>query len=296
MAKPKIAYHTITWDWQGELAAGVREIAELGFKGWEVLDRSTISRDWARRHFVFGDVQPIPFQSDTTYLNWWAELSRLQQAHGIPLTSVYFSGEWGSEHLREQELGSAEAVARLLRGMGTSVLVVAGGLTRPGGNSERDYAVVGETLNELARRCQRFDVRLVYHPHLDTMVETRAQLDALAAATDATLVGLCMDPAHLVVRGEDIVDIYRTYVDRIWYTHFKDVRGEHVTELVGPARYATFAELGQGSIDFPALTRILLDAGYDGWITIELDSTTRTPIESARISKRYVEDVLGLEV
>jgi inosose dehydratase len=297
MGKPKIAYHTITWDLDyGQLEQGVMDIAELGFKGWEVLDQSSVSRDWSRRHFFFGDVRPAIFQSDTNYLNWWAKLSRYQEKYGIPLTTVYFSGEWGSEYTKEQEIEAAEAVARLLKGMGASNLVVAGGMRKPGGNTAREYKAVGDSLNELARRCKAFSVKVSYHPHLDTMVETREQLDKFAAATDPSLIGLCIDPAHFAVRGEDVVDVYRTYVERVWYTHFKDVKGQNVTELVGPARYDTFAELGEGQIDFPSITRILLDHGYDGWITIELDRSTRTPKESAIMSKHYITDVLGLEV
>ncbi len=296
MGKPKIAYHTITWDLDlGQLEEGVRDIAELGFKGWEVLDQSTVSKDWGRRHFFFGDVRPPIFQSDTQYLNWWSRLSQYQEKYHIPLTTVYYSGEWSSEFTREQEINAAEAVARLLKGMGSSNLVVAGGPTKPGGNTEREYQAVGASLNELARRIKRFGVNLSYHPHLDTMVETREQLDKLAAATDPTLVGFCMDPAHLVVRGEDIVQIYRDYVDRIWYTHFKDVTKGNHTKLVGPARYDTFAELGKGQVNFPALTKILLDHGYEGWITIELDRSP-TPKESAMRNKQYMTDVLGLEV
>lgn len=296
MGKPKIAYHTITWDLDyGKLDEGVRDIAELGFKGWEVLDQSTISRDWSRRHFNFGDVRPPLFQSDTSYLNWWSKLSRLQETYHIPITTVYCSGEWGSEFTREDEINAAVGIARLLKGMGASNLVVAGGPTRPGGNTEREYKAVGESLNELARRIKPFGMVLSFHPHLDTMVETREQLDKLAAVTDPTLVGFCMDPAHLVVRGENIVDIYRKYVERIWYTHFKDVRKGDLTKLTGTDRYDTFSELGKGQVDFPSLTKILLDNGYDGWITIELDRSP-TPKESALRNKQYMTDVLGLEV
>lgn len=296
MGKPKIAYHTITWDLDlGQLEQGVQDIAELGFKGWEVLDQSSVSRDWSRRHFAFGDVRPPIFQSDTDYLNWWARLSQYQEKYDIPLTTVYYSGEWSSEFTREQELKAAEGVARLLKGMGATNLVVAGGPTKPGGNTEREYKLVGESLNELARRIKKFGVILSFHPHLDTMVENKEQLDKLAAATDPTLVGFCMDPAHLVVRGENIVDIYRQYVDRIWYTHFKDVTKGDLTKLVGNARYDTFSELGKGQVDFPSLTKILLDNGYDGYITIELDRSP-TPKESAMRNKQYMIETLGLEV
>ena len=38
------------------------------------------------------------------------------------------------------------------------------------------------------------------------------------------------------------------------------------------------------------------DPDYNDWIMVELDSTTRTQIESARISKKYFEDKLKIKV
>ena len=32
---------------------------------------------------------------------------------------------------------------------------------------------------------------------------------------------------------------------------------------------ARWVELGRGAIDFPAVTKVLRAAGYDGWISIE---------------------------
>ena len=57
-----------------------------------------------------------------------------------------------------------------------------------------------------------------------------------------------------------------------------------------------FFELGKGGVDFPAIVNILRQNSYQGWITVELDSTLRTPKESARISKNYLEKTLGLRV
>jgi len=54
-----------------------------------------------------------------------------------------------------------------------------------------------------------------------------------------------------------------------------------------------FVELGQGElgIDFPSFLTKLEQIGYDGWVTVELDSTTRTPLESAKISRQYLHEL-----
>ena len=55
--------------------------------------------------------------------------------------------------------------------------------------------------------------------------------------------------------------------------------------------------LGEGGVDFPALKAHLDTIGWQGWLTVELDSSPfRPPKESARISKEYIEKTLRLRL
>jgi inosose dehydratase len=57
-----------------------------------------------------------------------------------------------------------------------------------------------------------------------------------------------------------------------------------------------FFALGKGGVDFPAIKAHLDEIGWRGWLTVELDSSPdRQPIESARISRKYIESVLGIK-
>jgi inosose dehydratase len=53
-----------------------------------------------------------------------------------------------------------------------------------------------------------------------------------------------------------------------------------------------FAEIGQGTLDFPALFEVLRTANYDGWISVELDVAYRPRPESAKLSRDYIREVL----
>jgi inosose dehydratase len=79
------------------------------------------------------------------------------------------------------------------------------------------------------------------------------------------------------------------------YHHFKDSKGD-LDALRGHDRYRAFCELGRGHVDFAALTRVLLEAGYDGLIVIELDASEKTGEQSCRESVEYVRNVLGLQL
>jgi sugar phosphate isomerase/epimerase len=78
-------------------------------------------------------------------------------------------------------------------------------------------------------------------------------------------VGVNFDPANLLMYGKanpvDALDILGPYVRGV---HAKD--GEYPAE---PGRLGPEKPLGQGRVDFPALIKKLLAAGYDGPLTIE---------------------------
>jgi inosose dehydratase len=52
--------------------------------------------------------------------------------------------------------------------------------------------------------------------------------------------------------------------------------------------------MGQGIIDFRPLVPILEQVNYSGWLMAELDEAHRPAREAAALSKRYIEQVLGL--
>ena len=54
-----------------------------------------------------------------------------------------------------------------------------------------------------------------------------------------------------------------------------------------------FAEIGQGTVDFPAVFQALRAAHFDGWLAVELDVTYRTRFESARMSRDYIREKLS---
>jgi len=111
---------------------------------------------------------------------------------------------------------------------------------------------------------------------------------------DTSVVGLCIDPAHLQVNGSDPVDVVRTYGDHVDYVHFKDATvGEE--RLHGFDRYKAFAPLGEGTVDFVSLTDALLDLAYGGPVIVELDRPAIGTAEASCLkSVAYLRDTLGL--
>ena len=275
MAKIRLAYHCITWGRGGFLQA-LDEISEVGFEGFEEFAARIVDQYAARL----------------------AEFKKILAERNLSLASLYSGGTLIDPATSKAEIERNIHYAKFIKAGGADILTLGGGKRRESGNTDEDWATVVATLNEIGKRCLDLGIKAAYHPHLGTLVETRAELAKLMDYTDERYLFFCPDTAHLAKGGSDPVEVVKTYIDRIAYVHFKDVRPEEELEAWRKehpeGRGPIFSELGTGAVDFPAIIDILREANYSGWITVELDSTTRTPKESAQISMKYLKEVLGL--
>jgi inosose dehydratase len=79
-------------------------------------------------------------------------------------------------------------------------------------------------INELAKIVrEEHGIRLQFHPHADSHVETQAQTERFLQDTDPRYVSLCLDTGHLAYRHADVVGLIRTYGSRIGYVHIKQM-------------------------------------------------------------------------
>lgn len=192
------------------------------------------------------------------------------------------------------------------------------------------YREMAITLNEIGRRMTDLGMKFGVHAHLNSPFETRQDIDAIMELTDPEHVHMILDTGHITMAGMDPVQLTRDYLSRIIEYHVKDVAASDrggttrvmgrragrsrgglselmeseypgvslsTSEIPAPIRYRDrhFFELGTGGVDFPAIHRILTDAGWTGWFTVELDSTVTTSQGSATVSKEYLERILGLD-
>ena len=66
-----------------------------------------------------------------------------------------------------------------------------------------------------------------------------------------------------------------------------------------PERPYRWVELGRGKVDLPGVVDSLRKVNFRGWAIVELDAVpdkSRTPKDAAVISKKYLEERLGLTV
>lgn len=180
------------------------------------------------------------------------------RASGLEVTGVYSGGHFIYADAHEDELSRFDRSLALAAAAGARHYVVGGGAIRSTGRRDKDFAVAGGFLNAVTERAQAAGLIASYHPHLGSLAQTPEQIDALFAATT---IGLCADVAHLAGGGGDPAAIIRRYADRLTYVHLKDI----------DLATSGFVPLGEGDLDLGGIVDAVVDAGYDDWVTVELD-------------------------
>ena len=141
-------------------------------------------------------------------------------------------------------------------------------------------------------------MEIVYHHHMGTGVQTTAEIDRLMKETDPTKVSLLFDTGHLVFSGENPLQIYKAYQDRIKHIHFKDIRDTVTQEVkaennsfLSAVKQGAFTVPGDGVIDFKPIMSEIEKANYTGWIVVEAeqDPAVANPFEYALKARNYLK-------
>jgi inosose dehydratase len=240
-----------------------------------------------------------------------AELRAVLQPHGLDLVS----GWYGSHLLRrsaKEEIAAIQEHAGLLAALGATAMVFAeetgsvhGRLGVPLSTRPRladdDWPRFGEALTEVAEHLAGRGMRLAYHHHMGTVVETEAEIDRLIRATGPA-VGLLLDTGHLTYAGGDVLAVARRHAGRIVHVHCKDVRPTVLADARRRDRSfldavvdGVFTVPGDGCVDYRALLEILRAARYAGWLVVEAeqDPVKAPPLRYARMGFAHLSRLLA---
>ena len=137
-----------------------------------------------------------------------AVLRPILERHGLSLISGWYSGRLLERSVAEEMVGIADHCG-LLVAMACTVLVyaetsgsIAGDRGRPLSSrprlAEGEWRGFGAQLTELAESLSQRGIRLAYHHHMGTVVESEAEIYRLMATTGDS-VSLLLDTGHLAL-------------------------------------------------------------------------------------------------
>ena len=148
---------------------------------------------------------------------------------------------------------------------------------------------------------EEYGLTVGMHAHAAGFMDFEPELERLLDEVDESIMKICFDTGHHSYAGFDPVAFMQRHIDRISYMHFKDIDPvvkkqviENRTGFYDACGQGIFCNLGQGDVDFPAVRQILLDAGFEGWCTVEQDcdpTLPGTPIEDAKANREYLESI-----
>jgi inosose dehydratase len=227
---------------------------------------------------------------------------------GLDLVSGWYSAEL-LRRTPDEEMKHLRPHVDLLKALGCKVLVFAE--TSNAIHAERskplderpvlragDWVEFGRRVTAVADQTLSEGVRLVYHHHVGTIVESEADIDAFMAAT-APSVHLLLDTGHATFAGADPASLARRYRERISHVHAKDVRRDVMAQVRGrrlsfldAVIAGVFTVPGDGCIDYPAVFNAL--AGYSGWVVVEAeqDPAKAHPLTYAQMGYRNLRAFL----
>jgi myo-inosose-2 dehydratase len=237
------------------------------------------------------------------------ELASILGRFGLACISGWYSSELLSRDAAA-ELTRLRAHLDLLKTLGSTVLVFAdtsgaihGNLQRPLAQRPQlapgDWRQFGRRVTEVAAAIAAEGVRLVYHHHMGTVVQSEADIDALMDNTGAE-VGLLLDTGHARFAGADPVGLARRYASRIGHLHAKDVRAQ-VAERAGRGEWSflravlegVFTIPGDGCVPFERVFQELRD--YSGWVVLEAeqDPEKADPLTYASLGLRNLRQLVA---
>jgi inosose dehydratase len=237
-------------------------------------------------------------------------LKRDLQARGMNLIGGFVGLELRDPKKSAQEITKGLEIGNYFKSLGASYLIAAdsgdarrievGGHVGPGdGLTNEQWQSLGSGLNELATALKPAGVKLVFHNHVGSYVETEEETCRLLDETDPSLVGWCLDCGHLTYGGGDTLRMLEKYANRVGHVHLKDVNGEILVRALEEhwsfhraLKAYIFAKLGDGIVNIPSVIKALTAAGYDDWVVLEQDTTPDDPTEVAGANRVYLEGLL----
>jgi inosose dehydratase len=263
-------YAAITWG--GNDRQAIDDVAALGFRGIQI--RSNAIEE-------FGSPQL---------------LRDLLAKHNLSFVALS-SGGINIDGAEAEEITKHVGHAQFLRDAGGRYLQVTDDRPKNRAIAAADYKRLGQLLTQLGKRTADLGIPLGYHNHMGSLGERPEEVDQILEATDPRYAKLELDVAHYFQGGGDPVQCIEKYSERVLFLHIKDV--EKLPAASAPKKPYRFVELGRGQVDLPAIFQALRKVNYRGWAIVELDEVpdkSRSPKECAAISKKYLEQKLGITV
>ena len=274
MKKSQITYAIWPWGTQTREQAveAARDVTSIGYRSFE-------------------SVKSAMYAYDLNY----KEYKSMLDSYGLKAVSFYFHiPDRGEE---EKLFDNLDKELEFAKAMGVDIVTLQGMHGRPEVMDEAARRANLDCMIKFAEVAKKHGIKTNVHPHVNTYFMFEDEIDYVMENTDPELIYFAPDTAHISAAGADPVKVIRKYAERVRFIHLKDYKlGDDVTDSgwvdSGVPIMTCFHALGDGTIDFPEIFRILDSVNYTGPLCIELDKPPVSNIESAKQNLEYISKFL----
>jgi len=142
-----------------------------------------------------------------------------------------------------------------------------------------------EMLERVGEIVAEYGLTQVFHPHVDSLVETADEVQRVLDNSDVRWV---LETGHLFIGGYDPVEFARRYANRVHLVHLKDLRSSIAARLnaeelslMEAVQAGLFVPLGEGDVAIADVIEIMERHGFGGWYVIEQDAAITSGSEPA---------------
>ncbi len=220
-----------------------------------------------------------------------AQLRSELEKRSLTLCSAFVDIELGNPSAIADGLAFVARSARLISDAGARLLVLSDKIL-PDRNAtagrreesnqlswnDEQWRTAASAISSVIALCRKVGLRVAFHHHAGSHVETPEEVDRLFSLFPADELGLCLDTGHYVYCGGDTVEFLEKQVSRVWCVHAKDLYESKAAEarsarmnFHAAVRHGIFAPLGKGDINFPKVVSLLQKGNFDGWVVVEAD-------------------------
>jgi sugar phosphate isomerase/epimerase len=203
---------------------------------------------------------------------------------GLTPCAVYSSGFGGGDPFAlTKDVAHKIRMMEAARELGCRRIVATG----PARDQNGGLDAVGATLELVAPTAEELDVLVCLENHANNALETIDDYASVLERIPSRQVGVCLDAGHFDASDVDMDELIDRFAERINHIHLKENDGR------GAVRFTRF---GEGTTDLQHVVERMIEAGYEGFLTVELaphegrEATLEDIMTPLRMFRRYERD------
>ncbi len=267
------------------LAESLKRIADLGFKGAEIMGD--------RPHLYPGDYDEGAL----------GEIKKRLDEYGLTPTNLnsFTLFAVGDTYLpswiepdpdrREIRIDHTEKCLKIAKFLGCeNISIPPGGPLEKGMTRNEAFRLFYQGLDRVIPVAEELGVKILVEPEPDLLMEKTAEFLPFIRDISSKAVGLNFEIGHFDCAGEDPAAAFESLFEWVGHVHIEDI---------APTRVHNHLIAGQGAIDFPSVLKAMKGLEYTGHISLELYPYTDHPEAAGKESAAFLRPLFaeaGLDI